>query len=477
MSAKAATPAASTEITRRLAVFCAGVSLDTLPPEVTARARLLALDTVGIAIRARGESESTPALIAACEKLGLAAGATSVFGDPHGYAAPGAALINGTLCHSLDFDDTHAVAIVHASATVLPAALAAAEIAGADGATVIAGIVAGCETACRLGLALQAGDHYDRGFHPSATCGAFGAAAAAGRVLGLDADGIANAFGIALSDASGSLQFLANGAWTKRYQVGEAARNGLVAAMFAREGFVGAEAPLEGRHGFLNAYAPDPKPKRVVEGLGERFETMNLAIKPYPSCRWGHAAIDTTLRLREEHGIAAEEVEEVTIGVSKSAQILIGDPQEKKRAPKNVVDGQFSGNFVVAVALRDGGMGWDSYAKHLTDTDTLALCRKVTVANDADAQALFPAHMAGKVTIRTKRGTFEGLTQDPKGEPTNFVSDGDVRAKFLGLVEPYLDAGAGESLAARWLALEDERDIAALMAATRRPAAVRQAGE
>ncbi len=465
------------EVTRILAEFCAAASVDSLPPEVVTRAKLLTLDTAGIAIRARGESESTPALIAACEALGLAKGSSSVFGDPQGYAAPGAALINGTLAHALDFDDTHAEAIVHASATVLPAALAAAEIANADGATLIAGIIAGCEVSCRLGLALQAGDHYDRGFHPSATCGAFAAAAAAGRILGLDAAGIANAFGIALSTSSGSLQFLANGAWTKRYQVGDAARNGLVSAMFSAKGFVGAEAALEGKHGFLNAYAPNPIPERAIADLGDVFETMNLAIKPYPSCRWGHAAIDTTLALRDEHGITPDEVEEITIGVSSSAQILIGDPQEKKRAPKNVVDGQFSGNFVVAVALRDGGMGWDSYAKHLSDADTLALCRKVNVANDAEVQELFPAHMAGKVTIKTGRGTFEGLTKDPKGEPANFVTDDDVRSKFLSLVAPYLEDGAGGPLADRLLALEAEADIPALMAATRPPEAIREAGE
>src|SRR5436305_13536391 len=151
---------------------------------------------------------------------------------------------------------------------------------GTGGADVLAAIVAGYEITCRIALALPAGAHYDRGFHPTATCGAFGAAAAAGRVFGLGADDIASALGIALSQSAGSMQFLANGAWTKRFQVGWAARNGLAAATLAREGFKGAAEALEGRHGFLHAYAPAPIPERAVQGLGTEFELMETAVKP-----------------------------------------------------------------------------------------------------------------------------------------------------------------------------------------------------
>ncbi|MFC7554565.1 MmgE/PrpD family protein [Pseudoroseomonas wenyumeiae] len=214
--------------------------------------------------------------------LGLAQGEARVFGDDAGYAPAGAALVNATLGHSLDFDDTHAEAVVHPGAPVIPAALAAAEMVGASGAETLAGIVAGYEVALRLALALPAGAHYDRGFHPSATCGAFGAAAAAGRVFGLDAAGIASALGIALSQSAGSLQFLANGAWTKRFQVGWAGMAGLTAATLAREGFKGAADAIEGKHGFLNAYAPAPRPERVLQDLGQFYELMATGVKPYP---------------------------------------------------------------------------------------------------------------------------------------------------------------------------------------------------
>ncbi len=181
-----------------------------------------------------------------------------------------------------------------------------------NGRDLIAAIVAGYETQIRLCLGLDPAAHYDRGFHPTATCGAFGAAAAAGRVFQLDAEGHANAFGIVLSMAAGSMQFLVNGAWTKRSHVGHAAMCGLIAATLAREGYKGAADALEGKWGFLHAYAPAADARKVVDELGRRWETLKIAVKPYPSCRYGHAALDGILALAREHGIKAEEVEEVT---------------------------------------------------------------------------------------------------------------------------------------------------------------------
>ena len=214
-------------VTSQLAEFCANIKLAALPPEVVTRARFLVLDLVGNIVRARHDAESTASFVATVRSLGMATGNAGVFGDAARYSPVGAAFLNGALAHSLDFDDTHAAGSLHPGAPVIPAALAAGEMAGASGADVLAAIIAGYEVTCRVALALPAGEHYDRGFHPTATCGAFGAAAAAARVFGLDADGVAGAMGTVLSQTAGSLQFLANGAWTKRSQVGWAAVNGL----------------------------------------------------------------------------------------------------------------------------------------------------------------------------------------------------------------------------------------------------------
>lgn len=454
-------------VTHELGEFAAAVSYDGLPVDVRERIKALALDLVGIALRARNEAESTGPMIAAAARLGMTGGACTVIGDAAGYSPLGAAMLNGTLAHSLDFDDTHAPASLHPSAPIVPAALAAAEMTGADGRSVIAAIVAGYEVQIRLSLALDPAAHYDRGFHPTATCGAFGAAAAAGRLLGLDPGGHANAFGIVLSMSAGSMQYLVNGAWTKRSHVGHAAMCGLIAATLAREGYKGAAEAIEGKWGFLHAYAPAADRAKAVAGLGSRWETLKIAVKPYPSCRYGHAPLDGILALAREHGIRAEDVEEVVVGLPEPGWKLIGDPEPAKQAPKSVVDGQFSMAFCAAVALRSGGFAWDDYARHLGDPATLAFCKRVKTWVDPRAQADFQKNMSGSVRIRTRRGQFETYVQVAKGEPENFVSAAELRAKFDGLTGPYLSARRRDELAGALLSLEQAKDIGVVLRLTR----------
>jgi 2-methylcitrate dehydratase PrpD len=456
-----------TDITRQIARFVSETSYDALPAQVRDRAKALSLDMVGIAVRARHDAESTPPMLAAVSRLGLAGGACTVIGDAAGYAPAGAAMVNGTLAHSLDFDDTHAPGSLHPSAPIVPAALAAAEMSGADGKTVIAAAVAGYEVQIRLALALDPAAHYDRGFHPTATCGAFGAAAAAGRALQLDEDGYANAFGIVLSMSAGSMQFLVNGAWTKRSHVGHAAMCGLIAATLAREGYQGAAEAVEGKWGFLHAYAPAADPAKAVDGLGRQWETMRIAVKPYPSCRYTHAAVDGILALAREHGIQAGEVDEVSVGLPEAGWKITGDPEPAKQSPKSVVDGQFSMAFCAAVALRGGGLAWDDYARHLGDPATLALCKKVRTRVDPKVQADFPAEMSASLRIRTGRGAFETYVRTPKGEPANFLSAAELRAKFDGLTGPYLSARRRDELANALLAIEQAKDIGSVLRLTR----------
>lgn len=450
-------------ITRQLAEFVAGLRFEDIPPDVTERAKRLILDTAGIIIRARNDAESTPSLIAAVEKLGLADGACSVMGDERAYAPPAAALLNGALAHSLDFDDTHAEGSIHSSAPIVPAALAAAEMNDASGKELIAAVVAGYEVQIRLSLALNPTAHYDQGFHPTATCGVFGAAAAAGKLIGLDADGIQNAFGIALSQAAGSMEFLADGAWTKRSHVGQAAQNGLMCAVMAAEGFKGPVHAFEGRAGFLHAYSPESDPERASADLGATWETMRLAVKPYPSCRYSHAAIDGIVALMKEHGIAAEDVEEIEIGLPETGWKIIGGSEDKAN-PKSVVDGQFSMPFCAAVAVREGGLAWDDYKKHLDDDTTRALAARVKPVVDPRAEAEFPANMSGVARIKTRNGAFEKLVVVPKGEPDNFLADDEFRSKFDGLCAPYLGQEGADRLADSLLALEQANSVSAVMA-------------
>jgi len=463
-------------VTAELARYCAKLDFATLPAEVQERTRFLVLDLVGNILRGRHDAESTAPLLAAVRALGLAAGGAAVLGDSARYTPAGAALLNGALAHSLDFDDTHAAGTLHPGAPVIPAALAAAEMVGASGRTVLSAIVAGYEVTCRLALALPGGDHYDRGYHPTATCGAFGAAAAAARVFGLDAKGFEDAFGIALSQSAGSLQFLANGAWTKRFQVGWSAMNGLAAATLAREGFRGAAEAFEGRAGFLRAYAPNPIPERALQGLGTEFELMQTAVKPYPSCRYGHAGVDAAIALRAELGLKPEEIESVTMGLPNKGMLLVGAPLQYKQNPQNVVDGQFSGPFVVSCGLAFGHMGWDSYA-HLHDPTVRSLLPKVTCVEDPEVQALFPTYMAGKLTVRARGQDHVKLIKIAKGEPENFLTEAELRAKFHGLADAVLGRERAEQLADAVIGLDKAPDVNALMRLGAPMMAARLAGE
>jgi len=466
------------DVTRTLADFAATLSAGDIPDAVRARARTLVLDTVGIALRARHEADSTPSLLATARALGYANGSARVVGDGDGWTPPGAAWLNGAFAHSLDFDDTHAGGSIHPSAPIVPAALAAAEISGCDGATVLAAIIAGYEVQIRLSLALNPTEHYNRGYHPTATCGVFGAAAAAGRCLGLTGERIAASFGVALSQSAGSLEFLAEGSWTKPFQVGWAAQSGLVAARLAAEGFKAPAHGIDGRRGFLAAYAPNADPARAVGGLNTDWETMKIAVKPYPSCRYSHAPMDAVMALAAANDIDPDEVAAIRVGLPVNGMTIIGEPLATKHNPVSIVDGQFSMPFLAAAALRRGRFGWDDYKTHLADPKTLELTRKVTCHLDGEAEAAFPANMAGKVAIETPRGTFETFVEVPKGEPDNWPTDAEHRAKFDALVGPCLAPDRAAALAEALLSLDDQPAIGPVLDLARPvPQAIRAAGE
>ena len=431
-------------ITETLSAFGSTLEIDHIPAGVTERACLLIADSVGVAIRARKEAESTPALLAAVEQMGMTGGDGRVFADSQGYAFPAAALINGTLIHSLDFDDTHIAATVHPSAPVLAAALAAGQMANASGASVVAGVVAGYEVMCRLGRALKPADHYDRGFHPTATTGAFGATVSAGRALGLNAEQLSMALGICLSQASGSMQFLVNSAWTKRFQVGNAAMVGVIAASLASQGFVGASQAIEGDCGFLKSYSPDPDSSLAIAGLRENWETSQIGVKPYPSCRFSHAAIDGIIDIVAS-GIEASKITQINIGLPRKGMDLTALPQAFRRKPNGVVGGQFSMHFTAAVAAQTGNLTWDDYDQYLNDPTTLALAQRIDVQEDSEMDAIYPERMGGKVSIRLTDGSLQSrCIEIPKGEPENFPDAKAHRSKFISLAQPVIGEQASD---------------------------------
>jgi 2-methylcitrate dehydratase PrpD len=415
------------EVTRQLAKFVASLRYEDIPVEVIGRAKLLIRDLVGIGVRARHETDSTLAMDRATEVLGADGGTCGV-------------LMNGALGHSLNFDDTHADASVHPSAVVVPAALAAAQLPGARGRDVIVAIIVGYKIICRLGQASGPDDHYERGYHPTATCGAFAAAVAiavavaASKVMGLNGKEIESVLGIALSQASGTMRFVENGAWTMRYQVGNAAKNGLVAASFAREGFFGSTHPPEGRYGFLRAFSPSPAPCRVTTCLGTLWETMNIAVKPYPGCRLAHTAVDAIIDLKRAHGFTAKDIVSFVIELPKLAYDLTGAPEFQKQTPENLFDALFSIHFMSAVALIEGRIYWDDFRKRLHDKDTKRLMRRISAMKAADSKH---SRYRTRVSIALSNATSVNRTLElPKGEFGNFLTSLELRSKFHSLVAP-----------------------------------------
>ena len=446
-------------MTEKFAEFCEQLKYEDLSPEVIKRTKLLILDTVGIIIRARHDAESTSSLVSAIEKLEMSNGSCQVFSDKKTYSPSAAALLNGTLAHSLDFDDTHAEASLHSSAPILSAALAAAQMNKSSGQELITACVVGYEVQIRLGLAGGASAHYKKGFHPSATCGIFGAAAAAGFLMGLTKEQYISAFGIALSQSAGSMQFLTDGAWTKRSHVGQAAQNGLSCAIMAGEGFKGPSKAFEGQWGYLHSYASGGNIKKAIDGLGEKFETLNLGVKPYPSCRYSHAAIDGLIELKKELNFSSEDLDDVDIGLSETALNIIGYPLNDKQNPKSIVDGQFSMPFCAAVTVKSGGLQWDDYKNHLNNSDTLSLCNKIKVSPDKDAEECCPEYMSAKVKVVVKGKKHEKFIKIPKGEPENFMDDAEFISKFQGLTEPYLSKQRVDQLTDLMLKMDKANNV------------------
>lgn len=447
--------------TATLAAYVAALKFDDIPDAVLTRAKTLTLDFLGSAIRARSESESTPSLLKMIAALQLdGKGDATVFGDDRQWTPAVAALLNGALGHSLDFDDTHADSSLHPSAPVVPAAFAVGEMVGASGRDVLTAIVAGYEVCCRLGNALDPTSHYARGFHPTATAGTYGAAAAAGKLFGLTKDQLIAAFGVSGSQAAGSLQFLVNGAWNKRYQVGAAAMNGVIAATLAKNEFVGASESVEGKHGLLAGYSDDAHPEKAVAGLGSIYETMKIGVKPYPSCRYTHAAIDALIAMRREHNLTPDQVKRVEIGLHRNGITLTGDAATKRR-PDSIVGGQFSMFFTGAVALDQGHFGWDDYAR-LGDEAINDLADRFDVVQDARLEG--KAHPFGaRVSITTQDGVHERVYGDPSGEPESFPDTKAMQQKFLQLARPVLNGGA-ERFAEAILTLERFDRVAAATA-------------
>ena len=423
-----------TPLTRQLAAFCHGLDFHQLPPDVVDRAKYFFLDYLGVAVRGSLSESSQPVyrLAAGLETPGSG----TLLGRPEKTAVPYAALANGTAAHSLELDDTHQAGSIHLGVSVFSAALAVAEQLGSSGPAFLGAGVAGFEAAARLAMAVSPQAHYARGFHPTATCGTFGAAVSAGRLLGLSADQLLSALGIAGSQAAGSMEFLAEGAWTKRLHPGWAAFSGIHAALLAKAGFVGPATILEGRDGFLKAYSDDPDPSRLTAGLGSDFQILHTAVKPHACCRYTQAPIDAVLDLVQRHQLRPDDVRSVTIGMLETGIPVICEPAERTYHPTNVVEAQFSLPFGVAVAISRRRAGLEEFSPAvLHDAEVQALMPRVSYTPDPALEEHFPRQWPAWARIQLDGGReVSSQVRFPKGDPDNPLSWQELIDKYRALV-------------------------------------------
>jgi 2-methylcitrate dehydratase PrpD len=336
----------------------------------------------------------------------------------------------------VELDDTHQAGSIHPGVVIFSTAIALSEIhPDIDLGQFVSAVVAGYEVATRLGVAVQPKFHYELGFHPTSTCGVFGAAVTASKLLCLNEDQMLSAVGIAGSMAAGSLEFLADGTWTKRLHPGLAAQNGILAANLAAEGFRGPGTILEGRDGFLSGYSRKPKPQAVIQDLGKNFEIMRTSIKPHACCRYIQAPIDGLIELATAHDIHPEQVDSVEVAVLEAGWPLVCEPRERKYAPSNAVDAQFSVPFGAAVALTYRAAGLDQFSdQNIRSQQIRSLMGKVVMVKDIRIEKNFPVEWPAIVQVHLTNGKqFEKYVRFPKGDPENPLTWQELSAKFRSL--------------------------------------------
>ncbi len=419
-----------TGVTRRLAGFCAELSYGDIPEEVIESAVMLTFDTIGVAAGGTA-TESSRVMLKFMKALDRPGNGT-VIARSHKVAPEYAALLNGAFAHALDFDDLCNEASAHPGAAVIPAVLAAGDMTGGSGKDFLLAVVVGYEVMCRLGKAINPARHYGRGFHPTGTCGTFGAAAAAGKILGLSAEQMTGALGIAGSQAAGCMEFLAQGSWTKRMHPGWAAHSGIIAAMLAREGYRGPSTIIEGKSGFLNSYSYDTNADEVIEDIGKVFYAARTSVKPYSACRYKHGPIDGIRKIMKENGLRPGDVSEIIIGLLEVAYPIIVEPADLKYNPQNVVDAQFSMPFGAAVAVLYGNALPDQYTDEIIRSAEVAeVMKKVRIRKDPELERLYPRQWPSTVEIRTKGGaSYQTFVAYPKGDPENPLSWDELMEKF-----------------------------------------------
>lgn len=412
----------------RVASFIGGLSLDTVPREVSEKAKLIFLDSLGI-----GLISSTMDFGHMVLEVARALGGSPdsrLIGTSQKVAAANAVLANGTLAHGLDYDDTLEEAIVHSGCCGAITALAVGEAVGASGWKVLEAAVAGIEVMCKVGL-VAPGRFHARGFHPTALCSTFGAAAAAGKLYGLKPSQWLDAFGICGSQSSGIIEYLADGTWTKRLHPGWSSHGGIIAVLLAQSGFRGPAAVFEGTHGFYRAFAggDDYRFEKLSE-LGKVWEIPRIAFKSYPCGSISHPYMDCALKLRQKYSIRPEDIAAVTCRTAEGPVDRLWEPLKEKQKPSSSYGAKFSLPYSIAVMLVAGRAGLEEFSDQaIYNSEVLSLAAKVSY--ELDPTIDYPRHFSGHVKIQLKDGTYLEENQPyPRGGLESPLPPEEIVEKF-----------------------------------------------
>jgi 2-methylcitrate dehydratase PrpD len=412
-------------VSEHLAHHIVAQRADQLPAAVRQKCEDLLIDVAGLCVTARNEDYIKSA-IAGCDDEGQC----TAIGHGRTFSAASAAFVNGTAAHGEDFDDTFEGGPVHAGAVIVPAVLAACERHRPEGPVALLGIAVGTEVMCRLSTVVPRAVH-KAGFHPTAVFGVIGASAGVGAALGLNAKQIVDALGIAASFAGGIIEYLAEGAWTKRLHPGWAAQSGIRAALLARAGFFGPRTVFEGVHGLFHGFAHTTQGDydALVGEFGKHWVTETLAFKPYPCGTMAHPYIDCARRLAAR-GIRPGDVKELICEVAEGTVHRLWEPLADKQRPPNGYAAKFSTPFILATAFVRGGVGLDAFTEQaVRDEDVLALSSKVRYVIDPDNP--YPNNFTGHIRavlsdgrlIEERQPHFRGGAREP-------LTRADIEDKF-----------------------------------------------
>lgn len=462
-------------LAEELAHFATGLDRAGLPADVAGSVRSRVLDVVGLCVAALDLPTSAAALDFVADQGGHPQ--ATVIGGRERVSAPLAAFANGVLAHSLDYDDTHLPSVLHPSASVVPAGLAAAELVGAGGAELTVAVAAGLEICVRLGMAgydpvARNSTFFQHGQHATSICGTIGGAVTAGLLLDLDADRIRDVIGVAASMASGLIEANRTGGTVKRLHCGWAAQAGVTAALLVRNGLTGPPTVLEGRFGFFEAFLRgeyDPAPLR--DGLGHRWEVPGIFFKPYPANHFTHAVIDAARALRAD-GLRPDQVASARVGVPAPVLPSIGQPIEAKRTPQTGYQAQFSGPYAVAAGLFGAGgglgVGLADFTDELArDPGRRALMARVEVVADDKCTEIFPFQFPARLDVRTTDGReLVAEVYANRGGPQWPLTPDELAAKFTDNAGRRLPAAACAGIAAALRDLDAVTDLRAVLALT-----------